>query len=113
MEKYDYFTEMSNDIQEWLKENNIKEITNENYDEIYDKLWTEDSVTGNASGSYWYNKWKAEEALCHNLDLAFEACDKFGYEEDLRKIGEAQALDVIIRCYLLHQVMQFLQNKPF
>ena len=36
-------------------------------------LFTEDSVTGNASGSYTFNTYEAEENICHNLDLLGEA----------------------------------------
>lgn len=44
-------------------------------------------MTGNASGSYTFSTWEAEENICHNLDLLAEACD------------------VTIRCYLLGQAI--------
>ena len=71
----------------------------------YDELMLYDSVTGNASGSYYFNTWKAEEALCHNWDLLAEACEEFGQD-----IGEAvkrgaEFCDVTIRCYLLSQAI--------
>ena len=70
-----------------------------------DILWVDDGVTGNGSGSYYFNTWKAEEALCHNWDLLAEACEEFGQD-----IGEAfkqgvEACDVTIRCYLLGQAI--------
>lgn len=57
-------------------------------------------MTGNASGSYTFNTWKAEENLCHNWDLLAEVLDEFGSDTDILKQG-AEALDVTIRCYLL------------
>jgi len=103
MEKYNYFEAVKNDVLDYINENEIK-VTTSNKDELADSLnddlWTNDSVTGNGSGSYFFNTWKAEEALCHNLDLLGEACEEFGSTADLLKDG-AEACDVTIRCYLL------------
>lgn len=71
---------------------------------LNEELWTCDSVTGNASGSYYCNAWKAEEALCHNLDLLAEALEEFGDSLDILKDG-AEAADVTIRCYLLSEAI--------
>lgn len=65
------------------------------------------SVTGNASGSYTFNTWKAEEYLCHNLNLLAEANEEFGSNSDILSDG-AEVCDVIIRCYLLSRAI----NKP-
>lgn len=103
MEKYDYRKALYEDIQEYIKENGI-DITREDIaDTLHDDLWTEDSVTGNASGSYFCNTWAAEEALCHNWDLIKEVVSEFGFE--FIKKGGAEALDVGIRCYLLGEVI--------
>lgn len=107
MEKYNYFEAVKNDVLDYIKENEIK-VTTSNKDELaeqlHDDLWANDSVTGNGSGSYFFNTWKAEEALCHNLDLLGEACEEFGSTADLLKDG-AEACDVTIRCYLLPQAI--------
>lgn len=104
MEKYDYRAALYEDIQEYIKENGI-DITREDIaDTLHDDLWTEDSVTGNASGSYFYNTWAAEEALCHNWDLIGEVVTEFGFEF-IKKRG-TEALDVGIRCYLLGEVIR-------
>lgn len=72
---------------------------------LYDTLFIDDSVTGNASGSYTFSTWQAEENLCHNMDLLKEACDEFGENaSDLIEKG-AEACDVTIRCYLLPQAI--------
>jgi hypothetical protein len=62
-------------------------------------------VTGNASGSYTFNAWKAEEYLCHNLDLLGEALAEFGCEPNYITEKGAEACDVTIRCYLLGQAI--------
>lgn len=107
MEKYNYFEAVKNAVLDYINENEIK-VTTSNKDELaeqlHDDLWTNDSVTGNGSGSYFFNTWKAEEALCHNLDLLGEACEEFGSTADLLKNG-AEACDVTIRCYLLPQAI--------
>ena len=82
-------------------------------EELYNELFLADSVTGNASGSYYCNKYKAEEALAHNLNLLKEALNEFGYLDDidctnmaLRGMHNygAEWCDVIIRCYVLGQI---------
>ena len=68
---------------------------------LNDELWIEDSVTGNASGSYYCNAYKAEESIAHNLDLLEEALDEFG-QNNINVIEKgAEWADVTIRCYLL------------
>lgn len=101
MEKYDYIENVKNDIKEYIKDNNI-DVNSEDFDEneLYDDLWCEDSVTGNASGSYTFNTWEAEEYICHNFDLLKECFDEFGYDQD--RIFDAEYCDVSIRCYLLN-----------
>ena len=107
MEKYNYFEAVKNAVLDYINENEIK-VTTSNKDELaeqlHDDLWANDSVTGNGSGSYFFHTWKAEEALCHNLDLLGEACEEFGSTADLLKDG-AEACDVTIRCYLLPQAI--------
>ena len=71
---------------------------------LNDDLWVEDSVTGNASGSYYCNAWKAEEALAHNWDVLEEALAEFGCEGNPIEKG-AEWCDVTIRCYLLGQAI--------
>lgn len=109
MEKYNYQDAVKTDIIEFIKsEYTTREIRTKLhddrdgwYDELNDRLWTEDSVTGNASGSYTISTWKAEENLCHNLDLLGEALSEFGCSPAYMQEHGAEACDVTIRCYLL------------
>lgn len=106
-EKYNYLEQVTSDAKEAILEN-MSEWDFDDRDELEqvanDELWTDDSVTGNASGSYYCNAWKAEEAICHNWDLLEEAINEFGGDTDILKQG-AEACDVTIRCYLLGQAI--------
>lgn len=108
MEKYDYLSAVESDVREYI-ENNVNFHDYSDLDEmkedLNEKLFVEDSVTGNASGSYTFNTWKAEEYLCHNLDLLAEANEEFGGSSDILSDG-AEMCDVTIRCYLLGQAIE-------
>lgn len=108
MEKYDYLSAVESDVREYI-ENNVDFHDYSDLDEmkedLNEKLFVEDSVTGNASGSYTFNTWKAEEYLCHNLDLLAEANEEFGGSSDILSDG-AETCDVTIRCYLLGQAIE-------
>ena len=61
-EKYEYLEEIKEDVSGWIKEENMlaKFPNREDLEEyLNDVLFTEDSVTGNASGSYFMSTWKA------------------------------------------------------
>lgn len=108
---YNYREEMAQDIKEYIRENEseFEDLDlNELRDKLYDDLWTEDSVTGNASGSYTFNRFRAEEYIKDNLDLLGEAYGEFSTPEDLgRELIDQnyESMDVTIRCYLLYQVI--------
>lgn len=108
MEKYDYLSAVESDVREYI-ENNVNFHDYSDLDEmkedLNEKLFVEDSVTGNASGSYTFNTWKAKEYLCHNLDLLAEANEEFGGSSDILSDG-AEMCDVTIRCYLLGQAIE-------
>lgn len=104
MERYNYLEVVTNDAKQAILENmeywdfsdreELEEVAN-------DELWNDDSVTGNASGSYFCNTWKAEEAICHNWDLLKDACDDFCCGLGTTFCRGVEACDVTIRCYLL------------
>ena len=109
MTNYNYLEAVTSDVLDYIKEEiNLDEWKGnreELEEKLNDELWTVDSVTGNASGSYTFNTWEAEENLSHNWDLLAEALDEFGQDEtDVLRQG-AEAMDVTIRCYLLGQAI--------
>ena len=100
---YNYREAIKDDVLEYIN----NEINFEDFDtledleeHLNDVLFIEDSVTGNASGSYTFNAYEAEENICHNLDILADALDEFGGGCDVLRDG-AEAADVTIRCYLL------------
>ena len=105
MEKYNYLEQIKEDVRNFIEENNIT-VTVDNREEIEeqlnDELWNDDTITGNASGSYFCNPDRAAEAIALNWDLLAEALEDFGYENI--KNG-ANCCDVLIRCYILPQAI--------
>ena len=107
-EKYNYLEAVKEDVREYIN-NEIKLLDFSSLEELEEKLNDDlqinDNVTGNASGSYYCNSWKSEEALSHNWDLLAEALENFGQDgTDILKQG-SEAMDVTIRCYLLGQAI--------
>lgn len=112
--RYDYYEAVSNDIRNYIEQNNIKVYTSnrvEIQERLQDDLWLNDSVTGNASGSYTFNTWEAEENICHNFELLGEALSEFGREASYLLERGAEACDVTIRCYLLAQCLEEVLNE--
>lgn len=106
--KYNYLENVTNDAKNAILEslNCWKFADREELEGIAnDILWVDDSVTGNASGSYTFNTWKAEENLCHNMDELEEACNEFGQDVGEAVKQGAEYCDVTIRCYLLGQAI--------
>ena len=105
MERYNYYEAVADDVREYIDEEINLDEWRGNRERLEEKLNDDllicDSVTGNASGSYYCNAWKAEEALCHNLDLLGEALSEFGSDPEYLLKNGAEAADVIIRCYVL------------
>lgn len=113
---YNYYVSMKEDIQEYINENYTNEELKEKLEdpeafqeELNDDLWVTDSVTGNASGSYAFDRWTAREYVIENLDILKEALEEF--ETDASTIGnnflneEWEYFDVTIRCYILSGVI--------
>lgn len=115
MSDYNYYEAVKNDIlnaiPEYLENNTIdlNDYINTDgdidFDELSEKLnellWVNDSVTGNASGSYTCNTYQAEEYLAHNWDLLQETLTEFSYDNYNPIKKGAKWCDVIIRCYIL------------
>lgn len=109
---YPYLNVMKADINRYLDDNYSVEEQIEHLEhrdewesELYDDLWVEDSVTGNASGSYTFSRYTAKQYVVDNIELLRDMCNEFGI--DYGTVGhkvideEWEYLDVSIRCYLL------------
>lgn len=107
---YNYYEAVKQDIENYINEEvNFSEF--EGFEELEehlnDALWADDNVTGNASGSYTFNRVQASLYVLDNMDLLEEATEEFGI--DSADIGthflceDWEWFDVTIRCYLLSQ----------
>ena len=109
MKKYNYLEAVTADAKTAILENmNDWSFTDrEELEEIAnDSLWVDDSVTGNASGSYTFSAWQAEENLCHNWDLLTDAVTEFEGDTNFDILSRGvEWCDVTIRCYLLPQAI--------
>ena len=106
--RYNYREALANDIREYIADNiNIADYTNADdlAEDLNDMCWTADSVTGNASGSYTFSRWTAENYLTHNMGLLIDACEEFGEDIGHAVKRGAEFCDVTIRCYLLSQAI--------
>lgn len=112
MEKYNYQKAMLEDVLEYISEHYTQEELLEKledkdtfYEELNEAMWIDDSVTGNASGSYTFNTYKAKEYVENNLDILREALEEFSVEPKtfMEKFlnEDWEHFDVTIRCYLL------------
>ena len=106
---YDYREKVKNDcveaIREYLNCHDVKGMSRDRLQEkLYDSFWIEDSVTGNASGSYTFSAYEAEKNLSGNWDLLGEAMSEFCCDCNAIEKG-AEWADVTIRCYLLGECL--------
>ena len=108
---YNYLEAIIEDVKEAIKEYDSTEFADrEEFEErLNDDLWNADSVTGNASGSYTFNRAEAEEYVNDNSDLLREAISEFCIDSETvaEKFLDAdyEYFDVTIRCYLLGQAI--------
>ena len=106
---YNYYDSVRADILDYIRDNvDLAEF--DSLDELAkmleSDLWIDDSVTGNASGSYTFNSLTAKEYVFDNMDLVEEMASNFFV--DLSDIGRHflqenwEWFDVSIRCYVLN-----------
>ena len=107
--KNDYREQVIEDLKSWAEEGNAEGINN--IDELRELLRDPsmtDGITGNASGSYYYNTYKAQEQINKSGILWDE--DFLGWLSDLElDLGEqmkrgAEAVDVLAREWALNSL---------
>ena len=114
MTKYNYLESMKEDIKNFLEDEfeyrySDYEDKDELQEALYNDLWTEDRVTGNASGSYTFCRQTAKEYVTENMEECIEALKEFCVEAETvaeKFLSEDwEYFDVTIRCYLLSQAI--------
>lgn len=106
MNRQQYIDEMAEAILENYSAEEIRDT-----DTLRESCWIDDAVTGNASGSFYFNSWKAKNAVV-DIDpviiLTQMVDDGF---IDSHQIAvwfldwNWEAMDVSIRCYLLDEAI--------
>ena len=105
----DYINEVENDAAEWIDENRDYIDPHE---DMVDALWTEDSVTGNGSGSYTFSTARAWDNIA---GTGYSDCLLFDEEfiSELEGIGLSigemlargpESIDVTARCLALYRI---------
>ena len=114
MEKYNYLENVTANAKQAILENlNSWDFTDrEELEEIaHDILWVDDSVTGNGSGSYTFNREAAKEYVTRSddgMDTLRDAVREFDCEHEAFSAfleEDWEYFDVTIRCYLLGQAI--------
>lgn len=111
---YNYLEAMENDVREAIKNdydlNDWRGDRDGLEEKLNDDLWIDDSVTGNGSGSYTFNRERAREYVQDDgRDYIEDMCAEFGI--DAAEVGRRfldddwEWFDVSIRCYLLGQAI--------
>lgn len=118
--RYDYESAVREDVEQTIRARYtagalvamLREDGRDSVEENFnDELWTDDAVTGNASGSYTFNAYQAEENLSHNMELLAAVCDEFGDDVGDAIRRGAEFCDVTIRCYMLRgAISEFLDE---
>lgn len=116
---YDYREAMTEDVKHWITDEvNLADWTEDREgleQQLNNDLWTADSVTGNGSGSYTFNRVQASLYVLDNMDLLQEAIDEFA--TDPATVGDKfisedwEWFDVTIRCYLLGSIISDVLNE--
>lgn len=113
MKNYNYLEAVTADVIDFIRD----EIDTTEYTDrdalaeyLNDELWTDDGVTGNASGSYTFSRYKAQQFVMADQDTVMEALKEFCV--DAETIAENFLLqnweyfDVTARCYVLGQAIE-------
>lgn len=109
---YNYNEAVKADVLDYIRDNYTEEELAEKLEdkdgfaeELNDALWIEDSVTGNGSGSYTFNRKTAKEYVFSDPDTVSQALQEFCVDADTIATNflgqEWEYFDVTARCYCL------------
>lgn len=106
----DYLAEVESDALDFLDEN-IEHY--DDFDDAFDAMFCSDYVTGNGSGSYTFNSYKAQQnvkdAIFDENIVTLLDWNGINIFDTLRDSG-AETLDVIIRCYILYDIYSTIEE---
>lgn len=117
-----YLNDTIDNVLEWLEENytadelKVQLEDREEFEQVLDEqLWIEDSVTGNASGSFTFSRNMAKHNVMTDTETVLEALRDFCV--DAQTIAEKfltedwEYFDVSARCYVLGQAINAALDK--
>lgn len=110
---YSYRGAMLTDLEQFFQDRKCGYIDEDYAEELREKAFLCDSVTGNASGSYTFCDVKAQHLLAGNWDLLLKVAYERGIEPTISDEHKhsAEWWDVAIRCYLLDDVFSFAVER--
>lgn len=106
-----YIESVTEDVLEYIRDESIEVGADLDAlaERLNDELWDVDSVTGNASGSYTFNRQKAKENVMDDTETVLEALEEFGVPAETiaeKFLSENwEWFDVTARCYVLGQAI--------
>lgn len=125
MRNYNYLDAVKEDVKTWIMDNSsqFEEIKDNNKidgaidwdgvkDDLNEILWSEDSITGNGSGSYTFNRKQARKYVLDGNGLQYleDLVDEgwLTYESIGKDVTNYnfESLDVALRCYFLSQAIE-------
>ena len=108
-----YLEETKQNIRDYMEETGFT-FDGKDREEVEERLneeyWINDSVTGNASGSFTFSSYQARENVLEDIDTLREACEEWCIDNET--IGEKflneewEWMDVTCRCYVLRQAIE-------
>lgn len=109
MERYDYFVHVYTDALEYV-ENTGLDLTDYTEDDLYDKLFALDEITGNG-GNFYATEQECQDYLYQNLDVVVAALEEFDVStSDLIRNKEHinQYLDCLARLSMLYLACTYI-----
>ena len=116
MFKEDYIEELENCIKDVIsiefEEDELKEMSESDFREKIEllDLYNRDDVTGNESGAYERDQWKAEENICHMWDEIQDMIEEEFITKDNFLYGP-EGIDVALRCYFLNEALEIVISE--
>lgn len=109
MSHYNYFEDVAEDAKNFICENID---CYDDFDSMFDEMFVSDCVTGNASGSYTFNSYTAQQYVNDALWDEEISCLFETRGEDIFEVAKKgpEYLDVCIRCYVLSDLYSDLEE---
>lgn len=106
MNKMNYLIQLSIDGREFI-EDNVGYY--DSFEDLFDEM--QNVITGNYNGSYYFSRYKAEQAVADAIwdDEIIDALKDLGYDGVPLEKGP-EAVDVIIRCALIYEIHSELES---